>query len=261
MNKILRTALNASRIFGFDAERTGAVFRHAARYFREWRRFEQLNRPDLLPMGRAFPIFHDYDETAGAASGHYFHMDLWAARKIFQANPARHLDVGSRIDGFIAHLLAFRSVDVIDIRPIESNVDGLNFVQGDATDLHGIPDNSVESLSCLHAAEHFGLGRYGDPIDPAAYRNLLDSLSRVLAPGGRLYFAVPIGRERVEFNAHRIFDPNRIVRELPGLTLVEFSAVNDSGDFVRIAQPEDFASAHSACGLYEFSKSRPENCR
>jgi hypothetical protein len=31
------------------------------------------------------------------------------------------------------------------------------------------PDGYCDSLSCLHALEHFGLGRYGDPIDPRGH--------------------------------------------------------------------------------------------
>ena len=73
-------------------------------------------------------------------------------------------------------------------------------------------DGSLESLSTLHAVEHFGLGRYGDPIHPDGWRRAAEALARVLAPGGRLYFSVPIGRERLVFNAHRVFSPERCLR-------------------------------------------------
>src|ERR1035437_9128085 len=65
------------------------------------------------------------------------------------------------------------------------------------------------SVSCLHVAEHIGLGRYGDPIDPLGTNKALLELQRVLAPGGVLLFSMPVGRERVEFNAQRIWDPRR----------------------------------------------------
>ncbi len=97
-----------------------------------------------------------------------------------------HLDVGSRLDGFIAHLLAFMEVEVIDIRPLNINVPGLRFTLGDATVLERKSD-SVESLSSLHAVEHFGLGRYGDSIDPEACFKAMRSFARVLKPGGVLY--------------------------------------------------------------------------
>ena len=83
-------------------------------------------------------------------------------------------------------------VTVVDIRPLKSSVDGLTFVQDDATELARFPTGSVHSLSSLHAAEHFGLGRYSDPIDPDACFKFMKALERVLAPNGRLYFSVPV---------------------------------------------------------------------
>jgi len=254
MRSALRYVYRWSRVFGFDPRKTVAAARFLPRFLSDYKRFSKLRTKGDLPFGGSFPVFDEYAETAGAASGHYFHMDLWAARRIHQEQPERHLDIGSRLDGFIAHLLVFRTVDVLDIRPLENAIPGLNFIQGDATKLPDIADGSVQSLSCLHAAEHFGLGRYGDPIDPSGYRHLLRTLSRILAPGGRLYFAVPIGRERIEFNAQRVFDATRIVREMEGLDLVGFDAVNDKGDFVANADIASFGSADIACGLFEFSK-------
>jgi len=57
-------------------------------------------------------------------------------------------------------------VEVVDIRPLNDIVDGLSFIRENATLLPRFENDSIESLSCLHAAEHFGLGRYGDSIDP-----------------------------------------------------------------------------------------------
>lgn len=200
-----------------------------------------------------YPCLTDRYEEGGTASGHYFHQDIWAARRIHDAEPGEHYDVGSRIDGFIGHLLAFRDVTVIDIRPVRSSQPGLHFLQASVLDLP-LVSKSVTSLSCLHAMEHVGLGRYGDPVDPAACFVGMRELARVLAPGGRLYFSVPIGRQRVEFDAHRVFDPSTIVNAFPSLRLVEFSAVNDAGDFIEHAEMEDFRRASYSCGLFTLER-------
>jgi hypothetical protein len=126
--------------------------------------------------------------SAGAASGHYFHQDLWAARKIHERGPDKHLDIGSRIDGFVAHVLTFMPLTIVDIRSMKSDIQGLTFLQDDATTLSKLPSNSVQSLSSLHVAEHFGLGRYSDPIDPEACFKFMRSLERVLAPCGTPLF-------------------------------------------------------------------------
>jgi len=252
-----QTMVGWIKLFGINPGLARVAFRALPRYLKEEAEFKAAMARDGcdIPLGERYPILTDYGDGAGAASGHYFHMDLWAARKIHAANPPRHVDIGSRIDGFVAHLLTFREVEVLDIRPLRSEVAGLTFVQGDATELSGVDDGAWASISCLHAAEHFGLGRYGDPLDPFGYRKLIGSLARVLAPKGRLYFAVPVGRERVEFNAHRVFDPRRILRDFSDLDLVAFGAVNDDGSFSAEANPADYVNAEQACGLFEFTKS------
>lgn len=199
------------------------------------------------------PCLSDRYSSAGVASGDYFHQDLWASRKIFVANPQEHWDIGSRVDGFISHLLTFRSVNIIDIRSLESDIDGLIFHQGDVTSLN-FSDNSLTSLSCLHAMEHIGLGRYGDPVDPMGYMKGMLELQRVLSPGGILYFSVPIGCERVEFNAQRVFNPSTIVNAFHELELIDFSAIDESGKFIASADWKLFGDVRRSCGLFVFKK-------
>jgi len=110
------------------------------------------------------------------------------------------------------------------------------------------------SLSSLHAAEHFGLGRYSDPVNPLACFDFMHALQRVLAPGGRLYFSVPVGRQRVEFNAHRIFAPQTIIDSFPKLHLISFSFVGDDGCLYLDAELAAAESCDYGCGLFEFTK-------
>ncbi|HEY3658136.1 MAG TPA: DUF268 domain-containing protein [Steroidobacteraceae bacterium] len=225
-------------------------------FLSNWLRYQKLNsKPSFrLRIKDAYPILADRYANAGLADGHYFHQDLWAARKIFKSHPQEHIDIGSRVDGFVAHLLVFMPVTIVDIRPLVSNIEGLTFLQDDATSLSMLQRNSVRSLSSLHAAEHFGLGRYSDPIDPDACFKFMDSLQHVLAPGGKLYFSVPIGRERVEFNAHRVFSPNTILQRFSLLRLESFSFVADDGSLHQDTEPLALPDSEMACGLFEFSK-------
>jgi SAM-dependent methyltransferase len=200
-----------------------------------------------------YPVLGDRHATAGQASGHYFHQDVWAGRHIQRCAPKRHVDVGSSVAGFVAHLLCFRELEYVDLRPLRTNVSGLHFRQGDL--LSGLPyeDGSLESLSCLHVVEHIGLGRYGDPVDPSGWRKAIRELVRVLAPGGVLYFSTPIGQERLEFDAHRVFTPTSILDAFAGLELAEFSIVDDRGNLVPDADPARFDGWYCA-GLFRFVK-------
>lgn len=243
-------------ITGFQPLVLYRSIRNFPTYVRDLRTYKKLNHSPTLRfrLGEAFPILTDMQEAAGSTGGHYFHQDLWAARKIFQRRPQQHLDVGSRIDGFIAHLLPFMPVTVVDIRPITSDIEGLTFLQDDASELRNFADASVDSISTLHAAEHFGLGRYTDPVDPDACFKFMRALQRVLAPGGRLYFSVPVGRERVAFNAHRIFSPQTILENFAQLELVSFSFVGDDGSIYEDQDPAAMPRSEMACGLFEFTR-------
>lgn len=252
---LTRGALRAARHLGFDIERAAHTVRNAPRFVRDIVRYRSVTAEDdrfALAWSRLMPILTEYDDQGGNAGGHYFFQDLWAAQKIHRARPARHVDVGSRIDGFVAHLLVFMEVEEVDIRPLDSQVKNLKFIRDDATTLASIPSNSVESLSSLHAVEHFGLGRYGDPITAKGWELGMASLSRVLAPGGTLYFSVPVGAERVHFNAHRIFSPRTVIEAFAELRLASFAAVNDDGTFVETASPSDLEARKMR--LFEFVK-------
>ena len=199
------------------------------RFFSEMRAYNKANtRKDFhASMKNIFMCLSDWHDSAGSC-GYYFWQDLWAARKIFQAKPSEHFDIGSRIDGFIAHVLSFMPITMIDIRPLPFEIENLKFIQADATNLENISDNSIESLSSLCAPEHFGLGRYGDPIDPEACFNAMKAMQRVLKQGGHLYIAVPVGDENsVAFNAHRIFKPELIIDTFNELKLTDFSVFSD----------------------------------
>jgi SAM-dependent methyltransferase len=230
--------------------------RYIPRFVGDLRRYNRLATDGALPirLGQIFPLLSDYKDSAGSATGHYFHQDLWAARKIYRRRPPSHVDIGSRIDGFIAHLLPFMAVDVIDIRPLDSHIEGLRFVQDDATELRSFAEGSIDSMSSLHAAEHFGLGRYGDPIDPLGHLKFMAALGRVLARGGRLYFSVPVGEERLQFNGQRILSPHSVLAGFRGLQLVDFAYVDDKGDLRLDGKPEDCEGLTLGCGLFEFTK-------
>jgi SAM-dependent methyltransferase len=243
-------------LFGFSPRTLLKTIKGIPYFLHTFRKYQRLNRnPSFrISMRRLFPILSDRDAGAGVAEGHYFHQDLWAASKIFECAPRRHIDIGSRIDGFVAHLLVFMPVTIIDIRPLDSKIQRLSFIRDDATKLAHIGSDSLESLSSLHAAEHFGLGRYSDSIDPSACFDFMNALQRVLAPGGRLYFSVPVGHQRVEFNAHRVFAPQTIIDSFPQLRLLSFSFVGDDGSLYRDGELAAAGRCDYGCGLFEFTK-------
>lgn len=212
------------------------------------------------------PMLTDYRDCAGMIERHYFLTDIMMAREVIRRKPQRHYDIGSRIDGFISHLLAVdMDVTIIDVRPLDEinpggGIRSLKFIQADAVNLEYLQSNSVESLSALHSVEHFGLGRYGDSIDPEAYIKSIRMMKRVLKKGGYLYFAVPVGREeKLCFNAHRIFSPKTILDNFESLTLEKMWLLHDMRFYEYIIEElkaeryKDVIGEYD-CGLYIFRK-------
>jgi hypothetical protein len=118
-----------------------------------------------------------------------------------------------------------------------------------------VPENICDSLSCLHALEHFGLGRYGDPIDPEGHIKGLRSLTKLLKPNGTLLLSVPIGLERVEFNAHRIFSVETILSLTESdYDLISFSYIDDNGDFHNSTKTVEVPEMTYGCGMFEFKR-------
>lgn len=206
------------------------------------------------------PILIDYSDSAGVATGHYFHQDLLVASFIAKKNPERHIDIGSRIDGFIAHVASFRLIEVLDVRALPSTGhENIKFLQADLMNQDGrFP--VVDSVSCLHAVEHFGLGRYTDRIDPKGYIKGFINLIQMVAPGGMLYISFPIGKKNeVHFNAHRVFHPQDIFawEGCNELKLVRFDYVDDDGNIHQeINIFENLPDVKYGCGIYSFEKNK-----
>jgi len=247
---------------GLEIDLAGLLRRAKAfpSFYRELQKFKRLTDWTI----QVEPRLGDREEPAGSL-GEYFWQDLFVARRILELSPERHIDVGSRIDGFVGHLACSRKVEVLDIRPLTEIIPGVTFHQIDITRLPDSWKSSADCLTCLHSIEHFGLGRYGDPIDPSGWISGLSNLALIVRPGGRLILSTPVGSERVKFNSHRIFHPSTIARHASdfGLRLDRFSYLShghtpgapviDSKNF-----PADFAllaSQKYSLGIFEFSKS------
>jgi len=189
---------------------------------------------------------------------HYLYHPAWAARVLARTRPKHHVDISSILN-FSAIISAFVPVDFLDIRPADIRLDNL---KSQTADLLKLPfsDNSVESVSCLHVIEHVGLGRYGDQIDPDGDLRAIRELTRVLAPGGTLLIAVPVGRSRVAFNAHRVYDHAAFRDYFEQLELVEFALIREraNGEGLILNPSDQVVRAESyGCGCYWFRKRAP----
>lgn len=211
-----------------------------------------------IKLNSLYPSLVDRYEPAGNIPRHYFWQDLWAARKVYASKIEKHYDLGSRLSGFIAQCLPFCNIVMLDIRPLPFKIQGLEFIQVDCTNMQEIATGSIPSLSSLHAVEHIGLGRYGDNVDPLGHIQAIKELKRILSPMGNLYFSVPVGIERLEFDSHRIFNPLTIREYFNDFELVEFSIIDDENMFHENVDLNAYSSLFYGCGLFHFRKRKNE---
>ena len=248
----MRLILDFFRQIGFDPVRLTKSLRNTPKFFLGLSRFAAQAKTLKFSLA---PTFLDFRDESGSANGHYFWQDLMAARWIFEARPKKHLDVGSRIDGFVAHLLTFMQVDVLDVRPMKSQIAGLHTAIGNAQEKLYELVGFYDSVSSLHSIEHFGLGRYGDPIDPEGHVKGLINISETVSQNGTLIVSFPIGDPRVQFNAQRIVHPEWPLKILKGFDLVEFILIPWSGNPILSKQPSNVdLTIKGQCGLYRFKR-------
>ena len=211
-NPILKIIARTVFSFGFNPITFLNSFRGIPRFISDYFKIYRLKKgnKDFQKIVIS-PCLGDRFEEGGDMQSLYFQQDLFVAQQLFLDNPANHLDIGSRTDGFVAHIAAFRQIDIVDIRDIKSQVSNITFKQSDMMNPSPGLYNQYESVSSLHAIEHFGLGRYGDPIDLDGHLKAIDNIYNILKPGGKFYFSTPIGPQRIEFNAHRVFDVSYLI--------------------------------------------------
>jgi hypothetical protein len=261
MRKNLFKILFTFNLIGFDLIKFLYFLGGLPYFFKTYKILKKENTKNKsFKFGKFYPILNDRFSAGGTVNGHYFHQDLLVAQKIFKNNPQKHIDVGSRIDGFVAHVATFREIEIFDIRPIRNYVTNIKFQQADLLYLTPNMHEICDSISALHSIEHFGLGRYGDPVDIDGHLKGIVNLSKMLKAGGKFYFSVPIGDQRIEFNAHRVFSIEYLLNILKETYLIDsFNYIDDNGDLHSdVILTEDGVRSNYncsyGCGIFELTK-------
>lgn len=228
-----------------------------ARFISQYRQFKSQ-----LDSARGFRMdWNDrwvFLDDATAETGfdrHYVFHTAWAARELQKLRPKVHYDISSSLY-FVAIASAFVPVRFFDYRPAQL---GLSDLECERADLLHLPfaDDSIDSLSCMHVVEHVGLARYGDPMDVDGDLKAFRELERVTAPGGSLLMVVPVGRPRIQFNAHRIYSAEQVQAALPRMRLADFALIGDNerdGLTVGLDQLPRVAQLTYGCGCFRFVK-------
>lgn len=258
---IIKQVFIGLKLIGFDAIKFFNFNRGLFFYIRDYSTIKKQSKGNAdFKKIKPLPILDDKFKSAGTMSGHYFHQDLHVARRIFKSAPSKHVDIGSRVDGFIAHVAVFREIEVFDIRKNNKKVQNIAFRQQDLMALTEDMRDYCDSISSLHAIEHFGLGRYGDPVDFFGHLKAITNIHSMLKKGGTFYFSTPIGGQRIEFNGQRVFSVAYLLDILnEKFEIIHFSFVDDHGEFNEHVELSDKQIknnflCNNGCGVFELKK-------
>lgn len=207
-----------------------------------------------VPFSAVMPVLFE-NTPFTRFDAHYVYHTSWAARKVQEIGAPYHTDISSSLY-FSSIVSAFVPVKFYDYRPAKLNLSNLSSETANLTKLHFEAD-SLMSVSCMHTVEHVGLGRYGDPVQPEGDIVAAKELSRVVARGGSLLFVVPVGKPKIQFNAHRIYSYKMVLEMFPELTLKEFSLIPDNAidkGIIYNATEEQSNRQVYGCGCFWFVK-------
>ena len=230
-------------------------------FYQDYFKYKKENKRFKIPFTELWPITSDKTKYTNF-DGHYTYHPAWATRKVLEIkkekNIDKHVDFSSTLN-FCSSLSAYIPVEFYDYRPAKLTLSNLKSEHADLTKLKDFKDNSIESLSCMHTIEHVGLGRYGDEVDTEGDIKAINELKRICAVDGNILFVVPVGKERIQFNAHRIYAFDTILELFgEGFELREFSLVTDKNEFlenISINQAKELVKKQNyGCGCFWFIK-------
>lgn len=223
------------------------------KFKQSFEKFNQLDSTKKLfnDWENRYPCLNDNTGTT-PFDAHYIYHPAWAARIIKEINPAKHIDISSTLH-FCTILSAFIETEFYDYRPAALTLSNLKSSSADLTNLF-FESNSVESISCMHTIEHIGLGRYGDLLDPEGDFKAIAELQRVTKKKGHLLLVVPLGKPRIQFNAHRVYSFELIHNLFQDFELNNFSLVTDENLFIENADPDLVMEQIYGCGCFWYVK-------
>ena len=158
----------------------------------------------------------DYQAQCSQGETNYYgstDLFLWNAFVHFPIAGKHVVLMGSANPWYEAVLLNWgaKKVTVVEYSPRPDIHPLITYVQPD-----DLGDEQFDACVSISSFEHDGLGRYGDPINPDGDLEAMDTVKRILKDDGHLYLGLPVGKDKVVWNAHRIYGPKRLEKLLQG---------------------------------------------
>lgn len=96
-------------------------------------------------------------------------------------------------------------------------------------------DQMFDAIFSYSSIEHSGLGRYGDPLNPDGDIEAMQHIHAKLRDGGLLFLGVPVGKDAITWNAHRVYGEIRLPLITRGFVELEWIGVDKH--YIRTCGP------------------------
>ena len=96
MKEIIKSVYKLFVLFGINPLQTIRALKGVPTYYKNRKLLKRQEKDGgkKFPFATPHPCLSDRFESAGEATGHYFHQDLLVARRVYTNNPSRHIDIG-----------------------------------------------------------------------------------------------------------------------------------------------------------------------
>jgi hypothetical protein len=164
-------------------------------------------------------------------SSHYPETDQWLYEALDKYSISKHntLIIGSEepyYEGIAIHKGA--KVTLVEYQRITSNHPDISCL---TVDEFNTINNSYDSAISISSVEHSGLGRYGDELDPDGDIKSMALLRERLNHNGLCFLAVPIGKDQILWNAHRVYGNIRFKKLIDGFEILQSFGLDYDNDF------------------------------
>lgn len=83
-------------------------------------------------------------------------------------------------------------------------------------------NETFDFIFSISSVEHCGLTRYGDDLDVDGDLKSMHSMKKYLNKDGILFLSVPLGRDAIVWNAHRIYGIKRFKKLINGWKIIDY---------------------------------------
>lgn len=147
--------------------------------------------------------------TRNRQMNYYGMTDIWLynALEKYSVEGKDVCVIGSTYPWYEAMMITYgaNKVDVYEYSDRDVEFEGVRYLKP-----HEIEKNKYDVCLSISSFEHDGLGRYGDSINPTGDIEAMEKMKTLVKEDGIMLLSVPVGRDMIVFNRHRVYGELRL---------------------------------------------------